>query len=270
MRRPLPRAETYKKHPRDRERVPGVFFVQRRPSGHVQQGTGESLPLWEDEAEGAAGAAWIEDPEAVRFLEAAGAVGVAEEQKVGPGVPGRRRAASYPCFTCQMCPWERRTRLPHTMNLALQRICGPAVAVAGHGDHGQLGIEEGQLLGVPAGGRPGGPPGRAAAPRWPGSCRRCSGGSRKTQEFSKESPYLVWRIYWNEILLEGRSGMNQERSGKKGQESLPADLVKNKEALNRLARSGDAQRLMELLRQGGGIQGAAEAAVKGDTSQLVG
>ena len=41
--------------------------------------------------------------------------------------------------------------------------------------------------------------------------------------------------------------MNQERSGKKGQESLPADLVKNKEALNRLARSGDAQRLMELL-----------------------
>ena len=31
-----------------------------------------------------------------------------------------------------------------------------------------------------------------------------------------------------------------------------------------------AQRLMELLRQGGGIQGAAEAAVKGDTSQLVG
>ena len=27
---------------------------------------------------------------------------------------------------------------------------------------------------------------------------------------------------------------------------------------------------LELLRQGGGIQGAAEAAVKGDTSQLVG
>ena len=52
------------------------------------RGTGESLPLWEDEAEGAAGAAWIEDPEAVRLLEAAGAVGVAEEQKVGPGVPG--------------------------------------------------------------------------------------------------------------------------------------------------------------------------------------
>ena len=51
---------------------------------------------------------------------------------------------------------------------------------------------------------------------------------------------------------------------------IGADLVKNKEALNRLARSGDAQRLMELLRQGGGIQGAAEAAVKGDTSQLVG
>ncbi len=64
--------------------------------------------------------------------------------------------------------------------------------------------------------------------------------------------------------------MNQERSGKKGQESLPADLVKNKEALNRLARSGDAQRLMELLRQGAVSRGAAEAAVKGDTSQLVG
>ena len=63
--------------------------------------------------------------------------------------------------------------------------------------------------------------------------------------------------------------MNQERSGKKGQESLPADLVKNKEALNRLARSGDAQRLMELLRLGGGVEPAAQAAAAGDPAALM-
>ena len=63
--------------------------------------------------------------------------------------------------------------------------------------------------------------------------------------------------------------MNQERSGKKGQESLPADLVKNKEALNRLARSGDAQRLVSLLKQSGGVQEAARAAADGDPGQLM-
>ena len=57
----------------------------------------------------------------------------------------------------------------------------------------------------------------------------------------------------------------------KGTQSGPAQaLEQNRAAISKLAQSGDAQRLMELLRQGGGIQGAAEAAVKGDTSQLVG
>ena len=63
--------------------------------------------------------------------------------------------------------------------------------------------------------------------------------------------------------------MNQERSGKKGQESLPADLVKNKEALNRLARSGDAQKLMSILTQQGGVKEAAKAAADGDPSALM-
>jgi len=45
---------------------------------------------------------------------------------------------------------------------------------------------------------------------------------------------------------------------------------KNRKAVERLARSSDAQQLMELLkRQGGGVQQAAQAAAAGDPSQLM-
>lgn len=60
--------------------------------------------------------------------------------------------------------------------------------------------------------------------------------------------------------------MNHGKKEKGG----PADLIRNRDAISQLAKSGDAQRLMELLKQGGGVQGAAEAAAKGDTSQLMG
>ncbi len=48
-----------------------------------------------------------------------------------------------------------------------------------------------------------------------------------------------------------------------------SELVKNRDAISRLAHSGDAQRLMALLQQRGGVQEAAQAAAAGDTSQLV-
>lgn len=65
--------------------------------------------------------------------------------------------------------------------------------------------------------------------------------------------------------------MEQDQKDRKGQGSgMPAGLMKNKEAIAQLAKSGDAQRLVELLKQGGGVQGAAEAAAKGDASQLMG
>ena len=50
----------------------------------------------------------------------------------------------------------------------------------------------------------------------------------------------------------------------------PAELGKHGDELKKLAYSGDAQRLMELLRQGGGEQDAAQAAAKGDPSALMG
>lgn len=50
-----------------------------------------------------------------------------------------------------------------------------------------------------------------------------------------------------------------------------ADLLKNKQAIESLMKSGEAKRLMELLNQnaGGGLKGAAQSALKGDTSQLM-
>ena len=48
-----------------------------------------------------------------------------------------------------------------------------------------------------------------------------------------------------------------------------SELVKNRDAISRLAQSGDAQRLMALLRRRGGVQEAAKAAAAGDPSQLM-
>ena len=51
-----------------------------------------------------------------------------------------------------------------------------------------------------------------------------------------------------------------------------AGLLKHREALMGLAKSPDAQRLMELLNReaGGGLKSAADAAAKGDTGALTG
>lgn len=51
--------------------------------------------------------------------------------------------------------------------------------------------------------------------------------------------------------------------------SPAAQLVKNRDAVARLAKSGDAQRLIELLRHQNGVQEAARAAAGGDASQLM-
>ncbi len=47
------------------------------------------------------------------------------------------------------------------------------------------------------------------------------------------------------------------------------ELGKNRDAIARMAQSGDARRLMELLEQEGGVQQAAKAAAAGDPSQLM-
>ena len=52
--------------------------------------------------------------------------------------------------------------------------------------------------------------------------------------------------------------------------SLPMEeLVKDPAALARLAQSGEARKLMSLLKQSGGVQEAAQAAANGDPGQLM-
>ena len=56
----------------------------------------------------------------------------------------------------------------------------------------------------------------------------------------------------------------------KGTQSGPAQaLEQNRAAISKLAQSGDAQRLMELLHQGGGVEQAAQAAAAGDPAALM-
>ena len=45
---------------------------------------------------------------------------------------------------------------------------------------------------------------------------------------------------------------------------------RNREAISRLARSGDAQKLMSLLRKEENMQGAAQAAAAGNPAELMG
>ena len=48
-----------------------------------------------------------------------------------------------------------------------------------------------------------------------------------------------------------------------------AELAKNRDAIAQMAQSSDAQKLMALLQQRGGVQEAAKAAAGGDPSQLM-
>lgn len=51
-----------------------------------------------------------------------------------------------------------------------------------------------------------------------------------------------------------------------------AELLKNRQALESLLRSDEARRLLDSLNQnsGGGLKNAAQAAIKGDGTQLMG
>lgn len=51
-------------------------------------------------------------------------------------------------------------------------------------------------------------------------------------------------------------------------EFFPAELMKNREAIAKLAASAEARELMRLLEQKGGVRQAARAAAGGDTSAL--
>ncbi|MGM9606475.1 MAG: hypothetical protein ACI3XJ_03110 [Oscillospiraceae bacterium] len=67
--------------------------------------------------------------------------------------------------------------------------------------------------------------------------------------------------------------MNPKQSGLDDLLHAPqaASLLKNKQAMENLMKSGEAQRLMELLNKnaGSGLKDAAQSAMNGDTSQLM-
>ena len=60
--------------------------------------------------------------------------------------------------------------------------------------------------------------------------------------------------------------MKQQEQGHSG---IPADLMKNREVIGKLAQSGQAKRLVQLLDQSGGVKAAAQAAAAGKPEQLM-
>lgn len=64
--------------------------------------------------------------------------------------------------------------------------------------------------------------------------------------------------------------MQSKGNGSGQQMGTPMEeLIKNKDAVARLARSGEARELMNLLQRRGGVKEAAQAAAGGDPSQLM-
>lgn len=161
MRRPLPRAETYKKTP------PGT--VNRSRGYFFYRGAHQGMSSREQERASPSGRTRPKVLRALPGLRTQRPSGSWKQQgrwvwpksrRWAPAFRAAREGGVIPLLHMPDVPVGEEDALAAHHELALQRICGPAVAVAGHGDHGQLGVEEGQLLGVPAGGRPGGPPGR--------------------------------------------------------------------------------------------------------------
>ena len=63
---------------------------------------------------------------------------------------------------------------------------------------------------------------------------------------------------------------DEKKGGMNPLSAFGFNMKNGKDVISKMAKSGDAQRLMELLNQDGNVQDAAKSAAKGDTSQLMG
>lgn len=84
--------------------------------------------------------------------------------------------------------------------------------------------------------------------------------------------YRTYNILAVDPIMKGMQSMKQLPKDLDEMFNSPeaANLLKNKEALLNLCNSQDAQQLIQLLKQtsGGSLQSAADAAMKGDPSEL--
>ena len=67
----------------------------------------------------------------------------------------------------------------------------------------------------------------------------------------------------------GVIAMQSKREQENPMNRAARELGKNREAFTRMAQSGDAKRLMELLEEKGGVKQAAQAAAAGDPRALM-
>lgn len=223
-----------------------------------------------DHAVAEGGGTGIQNPKSVDLL-AVGDVGMTKEEDVRVGFPGGGDGPAVAPLDVPEVAVGEEYFMALQSDQADGGIGGPAVAVAGDGDHGLLGIGVAQLL------RVGGQVAQVDDQVWlfpvngvhhtaPGAV-----GVRKNKNF--QIGHLISFFAYTGINRgEPRSGFrNDVRSDSMKAKGMdPAELSKHGDELKKLAYSGDAQRLMELLRQGGGVQDAAQAAAKGDPSALMG
>lgn len=231
------------------------FLFQR------MNGTGDGVLFQQNEAVAFAAGAGVHHPQPLHLL-AVGHMGVTKEENVCVSLFGLTDGGTVALLH------PPQVAVGEQYSTALQGyqtdegIGGPSIAVAGDLDHGQLRIGVADLLGVilevaqvdDQVGIMGVDGIHHAAPGAVGV-----GEYKNFQKGHLHSfvAYTGMKSYVRRGYMKGGNGTN------------PVDLVKNREALNKLAQSQDAQRLMELLGKSGGVQDAAKSAAAGDPSALM-
>ena len=142
------------------------------------------------------------------------------------------------------------------------RVSSPAITVAGNFDHGQLGIGVADLLGIVL--MVAQVDDQVGIVGVDGVHHAATGAVGVGENKNLQKSHLHSFVAYTGMKSYIRGGRMKDGKGVN-----PMDMVKNRESLSKLAQSQDAQRLMELLSQGGGVQEAAKSAAAGDPSALM-
>lgn len=149
-----------------------------------------------------------------------------------------------------------------------KRLRRPAIAVSGNHGDGERGVDIGQLLCI--GNQVSQMDDLIGIVLLDGLNHTGSGAMRVGKYKNFQSCHLTCLdAYTGTEINLGVSGMQHQNKKNRPIAETAASLMQNRAAVEQLAKSGDAQRLMSMLKQSGGVQEAAQAAAGGDPSQLM-
>ena len=215
-----------------------------------------------DQAVGGAGCAGIEHPHAVLQTAAVGDVGVTKEEQVAPGLMSLGDGALQTALDAPKVAVAEQHLLARQGDILGGGIIAPSVAVAPYDTEGDLGEGVRHVLGVlnqiaQMDDLVGGVELDGVIHPGPGAV-----GVGKDKDFQSGHLTPFSSIYWDKPeIWEGIAMQDRGNAGM-------AELMKNREAIAKLAASSDARQLIRMLEGMGGMRQAAQAAAGGDAGAL--